>query len=184
MRLPAVRTLADRAVAAAARFPFVVADAAVAAVLAVILVDSGSNRDTQYALLAAILGLSLLTALTLMAERLGRSWKLRSGLPLGGVAILVGFFFLAKGAPDQLAWIRFFHWCLTFHLAVAVLPFAVVPESRGFWQLNRRFFERFLLAGLYTTVLFLGLALALGAVDRLLGIDVDPHTKPQHITVL
>jgi hypothetical protein len=59
------------------------------------------------------------------------------------------------------------------HLLVAILPFLHAGQINGFWQYNKSLFLRFLLAVLYSAVLFMGLAIALLALDKLLGIHVD-----------
>ena len=62
------------------------------------------------------------------------------------------------------------------HLLAAVLPYAGVDEPNGFWQYNRALFLRFLTAGIYSAVLFVGLALALAALDNLLGVSVPEES--------
>ena len=61
---------------------------------------------------------------------------------------------------------RYGHLTLTLHLAVAVVPYVTVTEPHGFWQYNWTLLFRFLLATLYAAALFIGLGLALAAVDN------------------
>jgi hypothetical protein len=62
------------------------------------------------------------------------------------------------------------------HLAVAVLPFLGARESVAFWQYNRRLFLGFLRAGVFSGVLFVGAAIALGALDHLFGVRIPGET--------
>ncbi|HEY8197961.1 MAG TPA: DUF4153 domain-containing protein, partial [Gemmatimonadales bacterium] len=48
-----------------------------------------------------------------------------------------------------------------------------------FWQYNRRLFLAILRAGLFSLVLFIGLAIALGALDQLFGVDVPEVLYPR-----
>ena len=62
------------------------------------------------------------------------------------------------------------------HLLVAVAPYLRAREWNGFWQYNRSLLLRFLMAAVFSLVLYVGLTIALLAVDNLLGVDVDGET--------
>ena len=47
------------------------------------------------------------------------------------------------------------------------LPYLAVSEPNGFWQYNRSLFLRFCLAALYSGVLYVGLVVALFAINQL-----------------
>ena len=55
---------------------------------------------------------------------------------------------------------------------MAFLPYLGFAEPNGFWQYNKALFLRFLTAALYSAVLYLGLAVALLALDKLLGVKI------------
>jgi hypothetical protein len=67
---------------------------------------------------------------------------------------------------------RFLQLNVGLHLLAAFLPFARGGSHNGFWQYNRALLLRFLTALLYSAVVYLGLALALLALDRLLGLPI------------
>lgn len=92
-----------------------------------------------------------------------------------GVAILTALYVVLDPWADEALAQRYGHVILTLHLGVSVAPYIAVAEPHGFWQYNRALLFRFLLATLYSAVLFVGLALALAAVDNLLGIAVPPE---------
>jgi hypothetical protein len=59
---------------------------------------------------------------------------------------------------------------------VAFLPFIGVSETIAFWQYNRRLFLGFLRAVVFSGVIYVGMVIALGALDKLFGVDVDGET--------
>lgn len=69
----------------------------------------------------------------------------------------------------------------------AAAPVALMAQIEyhqlPFWQFNRILFLGYLLAALYAVVLWVGLAIALLAIDKLLGVDVPSRTYP-HLLVL
>jgi hypothetical protein len=70
---------------------------------------------------------------------------------------------------------RYVQLGVAFHLLVAFLPFAGHDRPNAFWQYNRALFIRFLWAAASSATLWLGLSLALVAVDKLFGVDVPPE---------
>src|SRR5262245_12050334 len=173
--IPSVRAAAAGARRVAIRFPFVMLAALIAAGVASAMSGAGRHEEAlEAALVASALGLPLFTALALAAERTGsRQFSLLLGLL--GVATLVA---LAAAWPHWTGAVRVRRWAqlsIGFHLLVAFLPYLDGREPNGFWQYNRALFLRFLGAALHSTVLFLGLAGALLAIDKLLGVHV--HTN-------
>lgn len=176
MRFPSIDALAARARDVVFRFPWVLAAGVLASVAAVNAVSHGNQDYWVRLMMAAALGLSLLTALTLFAER--RSWHgiRKTALLAGGVLLLTGFFQVWPGPQEQYQAIRYFQLGVALHLLVAFLPFLGAFQRDAFWQYNRRLFEAFLRAVLFSAVLFLGLVIALAALDKLFGVDVPAET--------
>ena len=120
------------------------------------------------------LGLPLFIALACFAER--RNWtKSKSiGLQVPFLSLLLVYYFvLPERVVDQpLAWTRFLLLMIGLHFCVAVLPFLDSRKS-GFWRFNATLFQGFLHAVLYSSVLYIGIVVALLALDYLFGVDVD-----------
>lgn len=158
----------------AARFPEVVACAVVAGAGAMTAIGIPDPDWQPWMRLwcAASLGLPLFVALVLVVER--RQWGLgvRGALGVAAAALLVVLYFQFGRWPQE-AWAqRYLHLAATLHLAAAAAPYLGAREPWGFWQYNRALFFRFLMAVGYAGALCAGSALALGAVDNLLGADV------------
>jgi len=62
------------------------------------------------------------------------------------------------------------------HLAVSFAPFLHKRNVNAFWHYNKILFIRILTSGLYSVVLFGGLAGVLGSLQALFGIDIDGDT--------
>ena len=182
LRLPSLGTVLAQALATLRRFPLVVACAFAAAAAAILLrEDTGPDWLQAPLLAAATLGLPLFTATTLAGERARPA--VRALLAVAALAALVAVHAAWDGwtRPVQVA--RYAQLSVAFHLLVAFLPFAGRRPGAAFWQYNRIVFTRFLAAALSSATLFLGLALALAALDKLFGVDL-PRTAYFRVWVL
>jgi len=173
LRLPSLHRLAIAARDAVRRFPLVLACATVATIAG--FIGIGSDWETVLpvrVLFTAALGIALFVALRLFSERRALGPARTALLDLLGLAALGGFLIAWAGWSDQVAFSRVAQLALAFHLLVAFLPYVGYDEPNGFWQFNRALFMRFLMGGLYSVVLFVGLSIALLAIDNLLGIEL------------
>ncbi len=177
MRLPSIEQLARTAFAAARRFPVALTCAVISALSASLLADSPVDEELLAGILyAASLGIPLFIAITLTAERRGVSNAVLWGARGIAAALLLGVYLGRPTWSEPVQVLRYVQLSVAAHLLVAVAPYAAVREWNGFWQYNRSLFLRFLLAGVFSAVLYLGLSVALLAVDNLLGIDVEGET--------
>jgi hypothetical protein len=178
MKLPSLQQVMQESGRTLRRFPFVLLSAACGTIAAIILIDyEGPPSPTILwgILLAAILGISLLTSLALVAER--RKWGKTPalGLQCVGVLLLAGY-----GAAVPLDLInapaihlfRFMLIGVALHFLVAFIPYSGRGEVNGFWYFNKTLFLRVLITAVFAAVLYVGLALALAALDNLFGMDV------------
>jgi hypothetical protein len=173
MRLPAIGHVVRSALRTAQRFPFVLAAAAAATYAGIEISNHPAidQHDTQL-LITATLGFPFLFALTVLAERRVRSVALRWLVPAAGVAALLVFWTAWPHWSSPIQVLRYAQLNLAFHLLVAFLPYVGFDEPNGFWQYNKALFLRFLTAALYSVVLYLGLAVAIMALDKLLGVTI------------
>ena len=179
MKLPSLEQLLASAASVVRRFPEAVVCAVVAGCAAVSAVGSEEIGFSFRLALAATLGLPLFITVTLAGERRGWGTRVRWAVSALGAALLVFVYHDLRPWEDEALAQRFGHLLITFHLAASVVPYVGFTASHGFWQYNRALFFRFLLATLYSLVLFVGLVLALLAIDNLLGVSVPDLHYPR-----
>ena len=172
MRFPSVALLAQHAMVVLRRFPWTLAAGGLAAVTANAGIDGEANDVWARATFVALLGLPVTIALALLGEARGWSTGRRAATQLAGVVALGLFFVVWPGIEWRHEAIRYAQLSAALHLAVAFLPFLGTAESGAFWQYNRRLFLGFLRAYVFSAVLFVGIAVALAALDQLFGMDI------------
>src|SRR3954470_3102617 len=172
MRLPSFVTLAERAREVVVRFPWTMAAGVLSAVATIIATTNSADQLWGRIAMVAALGVPLSLALTLLSEERGWSPGRGAAVNLGGVALLFAFYLVWPGPERKYEAIRYFQLSAAIHLLVAALPFLGQPETSAFWQYNRRLFLGILRAAVFSHVLFIGLAVALGALDKLFGVNV------------
>jgi hypothetical protein len=172
MKLPSVGVLVSAARQTLVRFPAVLFAAALAGVTGYIAVDTPDDEFWFKLMGTAALAIPLFLAVDLFAERKGLRLRARAIGWLVGGAVLAGYLIAWYNWSDPLGGARWAQSALAFHLMVAVAPFIGVTELQGFWRFNWAILLRWLLAALYTQVLWAGLAVALLALDNLFGLDV------------
>ncbi len=173
MRFPSLSYVRDEAAASLRRFPWVVATAVFCAAVGIAAMEADDDALIWRTLVAGALALAGLLAMSLTAERFQLSKAKSVVMHLAVVVFAVCFAWWSGGWSHGVTGRRVVQFALTFHLLVAYLPFVHLGEVNGFWQYNRHLFLRFLNSALFSAVLYIGLAVALLAIDRLLGIDVD-----------
>ena len=178
MRFPSIDLLAARALAVLRRFPWTVLAGVVAATAAIIGTTRGADDDFWVGRLAltAALAIPATLAPALFAEARKPGAAARAGLPAVAVVLLAIFFAVWPGVDDKHHAIRYIQLSAALHLAVAFLPFLGARESVAFWQYNRRLFLGFLKSAVFSAVIFVGIAIALGALDKLFGVDVESES--------
>ncbi|MCH7690400.1 MAG: DUF4153 domain-containing protein [candidate division Zixibacteria bacterium] len=180
-KFPSFNFIYKNAAATFVRFPFTLLSAALGAVVGIMLIES-DKQFQEYTLqklwMIASLGLPLFTALVFYADK--KLWdKTKSyGLQAVGTAFLVIYYFSWPENPESPEYHlqRFLLLAVSFHFLVAFIPFIGGNQIQGFWQYNKSLFLRFLTAALYSSVLYIGLTIALAAMDYLFGVDIDGNS--------
>jgi hypothetical protein len=189
MRLPSIDRLITSARDTAVSFPLVLGSAIVAAAAGVVGVDASDEEFWLRLVFAAALGLPLFFAIRMASER--RAWRpaLLWSARLLGLALLAVFFLAWPNWSEPVRIERLIQAAIALHLLAAFAPFIGAGRQGGnkqalsgpdasvqgtFWEYNKTLFLRFLISGLYSAVLFVGLAIALAGIDNLLGVNVEP----------
>jgi len=177
MRLPSIERLVRAARIAAGRFPLALLSGAVAAATGVLLPDASIHKETlEGVLYVSTLGIPLFLAVDLMAERnrapAREAWIAR-------IIVLVLLVAVYAGRPswsEPVRVLRYVQLSVAAHLLVALAPYGSVREWNGFWHFNCALLFRFALSAIFSAVLYVGLSVALLAIDNLLAVDVEPES--------
>lgn len=148
------------------------------AFLRMIYIEDGESSIIRLAICGAISLLSFLS-LKIAAEAYGWvSTKLWIGRGLVLMALIALFFGLPEDMyletphlfrlPYQLTALALF-----LHLLVSYVPFIGKGGIEDFWEYNKDIFLRFVESAFFSTFLFIGLTIAIVALDKLFGIDID-----------
>ena len=173
MRLPSLETALQTARQTLARFPMAMLSGFVAAVAAFRMIDGPANDSQPRLLATGVLGLALFTASVTSAERRGVAPRHRWIVDLVMAAGLVLLYYASLDWSADHAALCFIQLLVAGHLLVAIAPYLTSERLDGFWQFNRILFLRYLTGAFYAVVLWAGLSIALAAVDKLFGVDID-----------
>jgi hypothetical protein len=123
------------------------------------------------AIVSCYLGVLLSVAVAKWVEKRGAGRGMAIGLQ-AVVVVLAGLYYWSLPAEvSAIMVIRTVVLALGLHWLIAVAGFGR-QEVNGFWIFNKRLFLRALTAYLYSMVLYIGVALALLAIDKLFNADV------------
>ena len=163
----------------AKRFPLPLLSALAASSICIYIVGIkwDEQRKIEYLwkiVMCCWLGLNLFLSMCLISERRKDGMLLKYLIQLLGIGVLVGYYFFLPDFKQMTITdgARYALFTTGLHLLVAFSPFIARGEINGFWQFNKNLFLRFLLASLYSGVLYLGLSLALLAIDQLFNADI------------
>jgi|SoiMethySBSTD1v2_1073268.scaffolds.fasta_scaffold05784_5 uncharacterized protein DUF4153 len=178
VRLPSLVHVIRSARETAHRFPWTLLSALTSAGLSWLLIlEYQSLKPYELLisrlLLPAMLGISLFFALALWLERSQFASRRHAVGFVMGLAVLWVFGLSYSSDSPQIFIYRFIQAALASHLLVAVAPFHRDASVAAFWEFNRILFQRILQSVLFSAILFAGLAIALWAVQSLLGVKVD-----------
>jgi hypothetical protein len=176
MKLLSIRQVCLEARGAARRFPLVLFCALALVITALILIENEPKQSMGFPVLfSAMLGLPLLAALALCAEKQKLSPGLSLSTQLLGVLLLVAYgFSVPTSFQHEQAdfFIRFGLLAAGLVLLVMIAPYLKKGEMNGFWQYNKTLFFRLFIAAIFSAVLYAGLAIALTALDKLFGVSI------------
>jgi hypothetical protein len=178
-RLPSINSLIQESVQAFKRFPAVLISAIASTAIAIYLtgLDYMQMQEINYLyklLVSLHLAAVLFLGITLFSENHYRKWADKWILHTLGL-ILVAVFFISFPENDNKFYLKYAFFITAAHLLVAFAPFALQKQTFAFWQLNKDLFIRFITAVIYSVVLYVGLVLALYAVDVLFEVKINPE---------
>lgn len=176
MKLPSLQKLLEGFIWVINRFPLEMLVTLTGTISAMLLIEqdySDDNTHLMRIILCSNLALVLLLSATVFAEAHGLSRKGSAIIKFLCLGILVGIYFLLDPIDEEVNGFRFGFLAVAFHLLVSFSPFIHRGSVEGFWEYNKLLFIRILTAGLYSGVLFAGLAIAIASTDALFNLNVD-----------
>jgi hypothetical protein len=175
MKIPSLETLFKSSAETFKRFPFVLLSAVIGTALWLWCSDLDyleydSHKWLIKLTVLAFLGISLQFSIAMFGERKGWNSVLKTGVSLAGFLLLAGLYFWFDF--HEIDYQRFALYALALHLLTSFAAFLKADEINGFWQFNKAIFLRILTSVLYSGVLFIGLSIAILALDALFDIDL------------
>lgn len=188
MKLPSIHSLLLSAKQVVLRFPLQILASAIATGICCYLANSDKSAIEEEYLSKMImicnLSLTMLLAADLYAEVKGFDTKRKWALRLLVLLICTGLYFTLHPIRFTADLYRVAFLSLAGHLLVAFAPFISRGNLNGFWQFNKALFLRFLTSGLYASVLFAGLAIALVSINGLFNVQINSSTYMRLLSVV
>ncbi|MFC1732004.1 DUF4153 domain-containing protein [candidate division KSB1 bacterium] len=174
IKIPSIKILVNKTSLTFRRFFFAILIAIIGTIAAFIVVDDGIENEELYIriILSCIVGLPLLIASQIFIESKRLNFWNKGLTIIISFLLLIGYFITIKDINDPKKIIQFILYLGAIHLLVSFAPFVNRGLVNGFWQFNKTIFLHVLLTFLYTTVLTLGLFLAIGAIDILFSANI------------
>ncbi len=174
-KLPSMHIILQNALSAVLRFPEAILFVICGTFCAYLL--TGFNlcaEDVLIKLLClSLIGVPLMIAVQMISElkELKNNYKILIRI----IAWVLLFIYLLtlSDVESQTSIIRLLLFVLVAHLLVSAGSFLFMNQRNAFWQFNKTLFLHFLTALLYSTVLILGLFLAVLSIDQLFNADIE-----------
>ncbi len=181
MRLPSVDFLYNSAKKSLKRFPLSLISSLIAVVIAIYLVEKETESADDFLLinlmLVAALGIPFYFCASVLKEKLSLT-KLQYGLCLLVVSVLLGCIYISlpfnvEILSVRVPYIRYAVFNVVAHLLVSFVPYYSGEKLNGFWNYNKTLFIRILISFLYSSVLTIGIILALVVISNLFNIHFN-----------
>lgn len=119
------------------------------------------------------LALPLFYSLHLIIERYRITITQKISAAAGIIAFLVIYFLTINTQPIPVDWYRFGIFFLVMHSLVAIIPYTQKGDISVFWQHNKNMVLQFLNATFYSAILYIGLLIAIYAIEVLFQFQFD-----------
>ena len=187
MKKPSIHQLAQHALDAFVRFPWVILSALIGSLAGMYWVQVSEVSQNVLPMinlmLAAALGIPLFFSLQILLERGVPMKHPALFLPVLALLVLIGVYFSLPGQDATQntfqPYLRYAVYNACLHLFVSFSPFLFSGKKAGFWTYNISLLIRILTSLLYSLVLFLGILLALLALHLLFDLNIDSKIYPQ-----
>ena len=175
-KLPSLQNVLNAIQKTVLRFPLEIIAAIAGTIFALILNEISYNNPNrefyQKAIMSSSLCLVLFLSVSLFFLSSNKKKILRfvTSILLGSLVVV--FIFSFKDDITETEFQQFFVLNIALHLLVSFAGFLPKKYNQDeFWEFNKQLFLRILTSGLYSVVLYCGLALAILAVEKLFKFD-------------
>jgi hypothetical protein len=181
MKFPSLQTFAHSIRSVLLRFPLEIGFALLGTVAATVLIEISELKVAAEnfclrLIMVANLGLVLSLSLSLFFESNAFSFLKKILLRVFIILLAIALFYLIDPLKRETDIFRFILLALAFHLSVSFAAYFGKGHINAFWQFNRIIFLRFLIGGIYSAALFLGLAAAIGSMNFLFNFKFEWDT--------
>lgn len=189
MKFPSIAQLQKDGASAALRFPFSLLFGILAAGLSCWLIEMDPIEDLRLVnlLLTFALGIPLYFCIAVLAERKDFSSFQKQISWIVGLVILGLIYFSFPSEETftntRVPYIRYAIYNLAIHLMVAFLPYFGSDNQEGFWNYNKTLFIRLVLGVYYSLVIFIGISLALLAINALFDANIQGKIYAQILAI-
>ena len=162
---------------AMSRFPLALISAFSCGLISIYLIELKDKApEMQRIFFSLAIGLPWLTGLHLLLESYVKPLSQKLLLYFIGIAFLILIFiFIAPDFDEDYLErpVRFFAFFLISHLLVALAPFLKSGNLKEFWEYNKDAFVIWFVGIFYALIIYLGLSIALVAIDNLFDIRIQ-----------
>lgn len=176
-KLPSLQNVLNATKKTILRFPLEIITAVLGTVFAILFIRQDRVYDDKFyikAIMSCSLCLVWFVSASLFFAAKHKNGIIRFVVSLLVSVPLVAFVFNFGERISDVEAQQFFVFSLALHLLVSFAGF--LPRTynqEDFWEFNKQLFLRILTSGLYSIVLYTGLALAILAVDKLFKVKLD-----------
>jgi hypothetical protein len=181
MKIPSLKYVTLKASNTLFRFPFTISVAIIGTIAALYVVDFNYTEFRDYTnwyhlIMTCVIGIPLFISLTVFSERLEVTKFTKFLIRSAGFIFLFLYYITLPHFMLEKHYIRMFLYLLLFHLLVSFSAFIGFRNQHAFWQFNKNLFIRLLVTILYSSVLFIGISLAMLAIDQLFKVDIHEES--------
>ncbi|MCE7053975.1 DUF4153 domain-containing protein [Algoriphagus sp. AGSA1] len=190
MRFPSIAQLQKEGTSAATRFPSSLFFGFLASALGCWIIEMEPVQDLRMLnlLLTFALGIPLYFCIDVLVEsKKAKVWQRQVSWIIG--LVFLGTIYMSFPTEETFTntrapYIRYSIFNLTIHLMVAFVPFIGNAGQESFWNYNKDLFIRLVHGVYYSLVIFLGISLALLAINALFEADIQGGTYAQIFVII
>ena len=174
-KFPSLQSVLNATATTINRFPFETLATFVGTIYSLIIIHSLDQKTEQFntkVVICSSLCLVLFLSLSLYFEskKTKKGVQFGTSIFLGGIILAIVFNLSEK--ISFIEWLQLFVLSVALHLLVSFAGF--IPkkyDQEEFWECNKQLFIRIITGGIYSSVLYVGLAVAITAITKLFNVE-------------